>query len=300
MQARWSQSLYFLVFAFLSPASFAQSDYSRVQIKTEKLSDTTYMLTGAGGNLGVSVGKDVVFVVDDQFAPLTPKIKAAIAKLSRKPVKFVLNTHWHFDHTGGNENFGKAGALIVAHENVRKRMSSEQLIEFLGMPIKPSPDQALPIVTFTTDVTFHLNGDEVHVFHVANAHTDGDAIVQFRKSNVIHLGDVFFNKLYPFIDTSSGGTIDGMIAAADTVLALANDDTKLIPGHGPLATKDDLRNYRDMLSTIAGRVKTQIKDGKTLGDIIASKPTVEFDEAWGKGFIRPNKFVEMLWRNLPK
>ena len=300
MQARWSQSLYFLVFAFLSPASFAQSDYSRVQIKTEKLSDTTYMLTGAGGNLGVSVGKDAVFVVDDQFAPLTPKIKAAIAKLSRKPVKFVLNTHWHFDHTGGNENFGKAGALIVAHENVRKRMSSEQLIEFLGMPIKPSPDQALPIVTFTTDATFHLNGDEVHVFHVANAHTDGDAIVQFRKSNVIHLGDVFFNKLYPFIDTSSGGTIDGMIAAADTVLALANDDTKLIPGHGPLATKDDLRNYRDMLSTIAGRVKTQIKDGKTLGDIIASKPTVEFDEAWGKGFIRPNKFVEMLWRNLPK
>jgi len=300
MQARWSQSLYFLVFAFLSPASFAQSDYSRVQIKTEKLSDTTYMLTGAGGNLGVSVGKDAVFVVDDQFAPLTPKIKAAIAKLSRKPVKFVLNTHWHFDHTGGNENFGKAGALIVAHENVRKRMSSEQLIEFLGMPIKPSPDQALPIVTFTTDVTFHLNGDEVHVFHVANAHTDGDAIVQFRKSNVIHLGDVFFNKLYPFIDTSSGGTIDGMIAAADTVLALANDDTKLIPGHGPLATKDDLRNYRAMLSTIAGRVNTQIKDGKTLGDIIASKPTVEFDEAWGKGFIRPNKFVEMLWRNLPK
>jgi len=300
MQARWSQSLYFLVFAFLSPASFAQADYTKVQIKTEKLSATTYMLTGAGGNLGVSVGKDAVFVVDDQFAPLTPKIKAAIAKLSRKPVKFVLNTHWHFDHTGGNENFGKAGALIVAHENVRKRMSSEQLIEFLGMPIKPSPDQALPIVTFTTDVTFHLNGDEVHVFHVANAHTDGDAIVQFRKSNVIHLGDVFFNKLYPFIDTSSGGTIDGMIAAADTVLALANDDTKLIPGHGPLATKDDLRNYRDMLSTIAGRVKTQIKDGKTLGDIIASKPTVEFDEAWGKGFIRPNKFVEMLWRNLPK
>jgi len=211
-----------------------------------------------------------------------------------------LNTHWHFDHTGGNENFGKVGAVIVAHENVRKRMSSEQLIEFLGMPTRPSPEQALPIVTFTTEVTFHLNGDEVHVFHVARAHTDGDAIVHFKESNVIHLGDVFFNKLYPFIDTSSGGTIDGMIAAADTVLALANDDTRLIPGHGPLATKGDLRNYRDMLSTIAGRVKTQIKDGKTLGDIIASKPTVEFDEAWGKGFIRPNKFVEMLWRNLPK
>nr|MBA3777292.1 MBL fold metallo-hydrolase [Betaproteobacteria bacterium] len=221
-------------------------------------------------------------------------------KLSKKPVKFVLNTHWHFDHTGGNENFGKAGTLIVAHDNVRKRMSTAQLIEFLGMPIKASPKRALPVVTFTTDVTFHLNGDEVHVFHVANGHTDGDAIVHFKKSNVIHLGDIFFNKLYPFIDTSSGGSVDGMIAATDRVLSLANDDTKLIPGHGPLATKDDLQIYRDMLATTSTRIKAQIKEGKKLEEAIAAKPTAEFDAVWGKGSLLPSKFVEMLWKNLQK
>ncbi len=300
MKSRWLHSVCVSVFALLSSASFAQEDLSKVRIKTEKLTNSTYMLTGAGGNLGVSIGADAVFLIDDQFAPLTPKIKAAIAKLSKKRVKFVLNTHWHFDHTGGNENFGKAGALIVAHDNVRKRMSTAQLIEFLGMPIKASPKQALPVVTFTTDVTFHLNGDEVHVFHVMNGHTDGDAIVHFKKSNVIHLGDIFFNKLYPFIDTSSGGSIDGVIAATDKVLRLANDDTKLIPGHGPLATKGDLQIYRDMLATISTRIKAQIKEGKKLEDAIAAKPSAEYDAVWGKGVLPPSKFVEMLWKNLQK
>jgi len=298
MRSAWLCSVFVSAFALLSSASFAQENLSKVRIKTEKLTNSTYMLTGAGGNLGVSIGADAVFVIDDQFAPLTPKIKAAIRKLSKKPVKFVLNTHWHFDHTGGNENFGKAGALIVAHDNVRKRMSTAQLIEFLGTPIKASPKQALPVVTFTTDVTFHLNGDEVHVFHVNNGHTDGDAIVHFKKSNVIHLGDIFFNKLYPFIDTSSGGSVDGVIAATDRVLSLANDNTKLIPGHGPLATKGDLQIYRDMLATISTRVKAQIKEGKKLEDAIAAKPTAEFDAVWGKGFLPPNKFVDMLWKNL--
>ena len=300
MNSGWLYSVFVSVFALLSSASFAQDNFSKVQIKTEKLTSSTYMLTGAGGNLGVSIGADAVFVIDDQFAPLTPKIKAAIRKLSKKPVKFVLNTHWHFDHTGGNENFGKAGALIVAHDNVRKRMSTAQLIEFLGMPIKASPKQALPVVTFTSDVTFHLNGDEVHVFHVANGHTDGDAIVHFKKSNVIHLGDIFFNKLYPFIDTSSGGSVDGVIAATDKVLSLANDDTKLIPGHGPSATKGDLQSYRDMLATISARIKAQIKEGKKVEDAIAAKPTAEFDAVWGKGFLPPSKFVDMLWKNLQK
>ncbi len=300
MNSGWLYSVFVSVFALLSSASFAQDNFSKVQIQTEKLTSSTYMLTGAGGNLGVSIGADAVFVIDDQFAPLTPKIKAAIRKLSKKPVKFVLNTHWHFDHTGGNENFGRAGALIVAHDNVRKRMSTAQLIEFLGMPIKASPKQALPVVTFTSDVTFHLNGDEVHVFHVANGHTDGDAIVHFKKSNVIHLGDIFFNKLYPFIDTSSGGSVDGVIAATDKVLSLANDDTKLIPGHGPLATKGDLQSYRDMLATISARIKAQIKEGKKVEDAIAAKPTAEFDAVWGKGFLPPSKFVDMLWKNLQK
>jgi len=280
--------------------ALAQNDFSKAQIQAQKLSASTYMLTGAGGNLALSVGDDAVFLVDDQYAPMVPKIKAAIAKLTKKPVKFVLNTHWHFDHTGGNESFGKAGAVIVAHDNVRKRMSTEQVIAFLGMPVKPAPKPALPVVTFTTDVSFHLNGDEVRVFHVADAHTDGDAIVHFKNSNVVHAGDVFFNKLYPFIDRSSGGSPDGVIAAVDKVLAMVDDNTKIIPGHGPLATKAELKAYRDMLQAVSGRIKAQIADGKTLADVVASKPTAEFDAVWGQGFLPPDKFVEMLFKGLQK
>jgi glyoxylase-like metal-dependent hydrolase (beta-lactamase superfamily II) len=192
----------------------AQQDFSKVEIKTTKLGDTTYLMEGAGGNLGLSIGEDAVFLIDDQFAPLSEKIQAAIAKLTSKPVKFILNTHWHFDHTGGNENFGRAGAIVVAHENVRKRMSSEQFIEFLKMTEKPSPRGALPIVTFAGSVTFHLNGDEMRALHVPRAHTDGDAIVHFVKTDVIHMGDIYFNGMYPFIDTSSGGSIEGVISGA--------------------------------------------------------------------------------------
>jgi len=278
--------------------ALAQEDYSKVEIATTKLTDTTYMMVGAGGNLGVSVGPDAVFVIDDQFAPLTPKIEAAIAKLSSKPVKFVINTHWHSDHTGGNANLGKAGALIVAHDNVRKRMSTENFIEFLGMRTKPDPREALPVVTFAADVTFHLNGDEIYVFHVPRAHTDGDAIVHFRQSNVVHMGDTFFNKLYPFIDTSSGGTVDGMVAAADKGLALGTDATKYIPGHGPLGTRAELQAYRNMLATIGERIRNQVKAGAKLEDVIASKPTADFDDAWGKGFLPPAKFVEMVYKNM--
>lgn len=286
--------------AVLLSAAWAQEDLSKVEIQTEKLSDTTYIMVGAGGNLGVSIGEDAVFVIDDQFAPLTPKIEAAIAKLTAKPVRFVLNTHWHFDHTGGNVNLGRAGALIVAHDNVRKRMSAEGFIEFLGMRTRPEPKVALPVVTFSTDTTFHLNGDEVYVFHVPRAHTDGDSIIHFRKSNVIHMGDIFFNKLYPFIDTSSGGTLDGVIAAVDRALAVSNDSTKFIPGHGPLAGKAELAAYRNMLATIGARIKAQIGQGMKMEDAIAARPTADFDDAWGKGFLPPARFVEMLWKNLQK
>lgn len=278
--------------------AFAQQDLSKVEIKTEQLTPTTYMLVGAGGNLGLSVGDDAVFLVDDQFAPLTPKILAAIKAITPKPVKFVLNTHWHFDHTGGNENLGKEGVLIVAHHNVRKRMNSEQFIEFLRMTEKPSPKGALPVVTFSTDMSFHINGDEVKVFHVPSAHTDGDSIVHFTRADVIHMGDVYFNGMYPFIDASSGGTADGVIAAVDKVLAIATDKTKIIPGHGPLATRADLRGYREMLATVLGRVKQMIRDGKKLEEITASGVSADFDEKWGKGFIVPHKFAEMLAMNL--
>jgi cyclase len=281
-------------------AALAQQDYSKVEIQATKLSDTTWMMTGAGGNLGLSVGEDAVFLIDDQFAELSPKIVAAIAKITAKPVRFVLNTHWHFDHTGGNENFGKAGAIIVAHDNVRKRMSTEQFLEFMRMKVPAAPRAALPVVTFAESVSFHLNGDEMRAIHVPRAHTDGDAIVHFVKSDVIHMGDTFFNLMYPFIDTSSGGTVDGVVAACDKVLALATDRTKIIPGHGPISDKAGLAAYRNMLATVAGRIKAMIAEGKKLEEITASNVTADFDALWGKGFIAPPKFAEMIAMNLIK
>jgi glyoxylase-like metal-dependent hydrolase (beta-lactamase superfamily II) len=282
-----------LALCTLGPAA-AQVDFSKVEVTTEKLADGIYMLMGAGGNLGLAVGNDAVFLIDDQYAPLTPKIQAAIAAITRKPVQFVLNTHWHDDHTGGNERFAEAGALIVAHDNVRKRMSTEQFLAFFKMRVEPSPKAALPLVTFSTDVTFHINGDEVVALHFPAAHTDGDTIVHFRRADVIHMGDIHFNYLYPFIDSSSGGSADGVIAAVDRALALATDRTKIIPGHGPLASKGDLQAYRDMLATVQGRIKSQIAAGKSMKEILDSKPTREFDEKWGKGFTKPDAWVTML------
>jgi len=286
-----------LILACALPAA-AQQDYSKVQVVTSKLNDTTYMLVGAGGNLGLSVGPDAVFLIDDQYAPMTPKINAAIRAITDKPVKFVINTHWHGDHTGGNENYGKAGAIIVAHDNVRKRMTTDQVLAFFNMKVPPSPKDALPVITFSTDTTFHLNGDEIQAIHIPAAHTDGDAVVHFKKGNIVHMGDIYFNGLYPFIDSASGGKIDGVVAACDRVLALSDDKTMIIPGHGPLSNKVELKAYRDMLATVSSRVKAQIAAGKKLEDIVASKPTADFDEKWGKGFINPNKWVEMVARNL--
>ena len=285
--------------AVFSSAAFAQN-FDKVEIKTQKLNDSTYMLVGAGGNMGLSIGEDAVFLIDDQYAPLTPKIEAAIKALSQKPVTFVINTHWHGDHAGGNVNMGKAGALIIAHDNVRKRLSSDQFNELFKSSTPPMAKAGLPVVSFSQDVTFHLNGEEIFAFHVPKAHTDGDAIIHFRKGNVIHTGDTYFNGLYPFIDYSSGGTPDGVIAAADRVLAIADDNTKIIPGHGPLSNKAELNVYREMLATVTGRIKALLKQGKKLDDILAAKPTADFDERWGKGFLAPPKFVEMLVSGLQK
>ena len=275
-------------------------DFSKVEVKATKLNETTYMLTGAGGNLGLSVGEDAVFLIDDQYAPLTERINAAIRQITPKPVRFVLNTHWHGDHTGGNENMGKAGALIVAHDNVRKRMSSDQFIELLKMNVKASPKGALPVVTFGGTMTFHVNGEELRALHMPRAHTDGDAIVHFTKSDVIHMGDIYFNGMYPFIDTSSGGTPEGTIAACDQVLALASDATRIIPGHGPLSNKAELKAYRDMIATVNARVKEMVAAGRKADEIFAAGVTRDFDEKWGKGFIKPDKFVEMLAAGVAK
>ena len=282
-----------LVLAALALPAAAQ-DFSKVEVQATKLTDTTYMLTGAGGNLGLSVGEDAVFLVDDQYAPVSEKIAKAIAQITAKPVKFVLNTHWHGDHTGGNENLGNAGVLIVAHDNVRKRMSTDQFIELMKMSVKPSPKAALPVVTFASTMSFHLNGEELRATHMPRAHTDGDAIVHFTRSDVIHMGDIYFNGMYPFIDASSGGSAEGVLAACDQALAIATDRTKIIPGHGPLSNKAELKAYRDMLATVSGRVKEMVAAGKKAEEIAAAGVTRDFDEKWGKGFMKPALFVDML------
>src|SRR5437870_4403639 len=224
-----------LVLAAASPAA-AQVNYDTVQIRTVKVAEGVYMLMGAGGNIGVSVGSDGVILIDDQYAPLSDKIKAAVAALGG-PIRFLINTHWHWDHNGGNENFARSGVVTVAHENVRHRMSVEQFVTAFNRHVPAAPSGALPLVTFTDSVNFYLNGDSIHAFHVPPAHTDGDAIIWFRRANVVHMGDLFFNGRYPFVDLSSGGSVEGMVAAVDRVLALADGNTKIIPGHGPLADR---------------------------------------------------------------
>jgi glyoxylase-like metal-dependent hydrolase (beta-lactamase superfamily II) len=288
---------FFAVLILLSEPALGQN-YDKVEIITEKLAEGVYMLTGSGGNIGLGVGDDAVFVIDDQFAPLTPKILTAIAKLSDKPVKFVLNTHWHFDHVGGNENLGKSGSIIVAQENVRKRMSTDQFMAAFDEKVPASPKVALPVVTFTESLSLHLNGEEIRAFHVANAHTDGDIILRFMKSNVVHMGDVFFNGMYPFIDIDSGGSVDGVIAAVDRVLTMIDDKAKVIPGHGPLTDRDGLKAYRAMLATVRDRVREGIKAGKSLEQVLASKPGAGIDETWGKGFLKPEVFHGTVYKSL--
>ncbi len=273
---------------------------SAQEVRTVSVRGNVHMLMGQGGNIGLSIGKDGVFLIDDQFAPMTGGILTAIAALSKEPVRFVVNTHWHNDHTGGNENLGRRGAALVAHENVRKRMSVEQLMEFFGRKIPPSPKGALPVITFNDRMNFHWNDDDVHIFHVAHAHTDGDAIVHFTKDDVIHMGDVYFNGVYPFIDSSSGGGIDGVIAAVDRVLAMTRKDTKIIPGHGPLSGVAELKAYHAMLKTMRGRIQDLRDQGKSDDEIVAAKPTGDHDKTWGKGFMKPDNWVRIVLMGLRK
>ncbi len=285
--------------AFAGSFSGARAqDFDAVEISTIPVAPGLHMMVGRGGNLAVSTGEDGVFLVDDQYAPLTGKIRAAIATVSDAPIRFVLNTHWHGDHTGGNENLGRAGALIFAHDNVRKRLSVEQFMEALDRRVPPSPEAALPVVTFNDTVTFHLNGDEVHAFCVPPAHTDGDALVHFRRANVIHMGDIYFSRGFPFVDLSSGGSVEGVIAVVDRVLAMADANTKLIPGHGPLSNRMELEKYRGMLVAIRDRIRGAFASGQTLDQVLAARPTREFDQAWGKGFIDPERFVRIVYRSL--
>jgi len=278
----------------------AQQDFSTVQIQTTKVADNLYMLVGAGGNLSLSVGDDGAFLVDDQYAPLSDKILAAIAKVTDADVRFLINTHVHGDHTGGNENIGRTGAIIVAHENVRARMSTDQFVAIFNSTVPASPPGALPVVTFADQINFHWNGTEIVVFHVPNAHTDGDAIVMYPAKNVIQMGDIFFNGAYPYVDVSSNGSLDGYIAAVERVLALPflNAQTKIIPGHGPLGTPADLRTFLAVLKTARERIQSAIDRGLSEDQAVAAKLMSEYDEKWGGGFMKPENFVRLSYQSL--
>lgn len=285
-----------LLFAVASTAVHAQVNYDTVQVRSQQLGTGLYMLQGSGGNIGLAIGDDAVFVVDDQFAPLTPKILAAIAAVTSKPVRFVVNTHWHFDHTGGNENLGKTGALIVAHDNVRKRMSAGQFIDALNRREPPAAPAALPVVTFATGVTFHINGDSVVVTHVPPAHTDGDAVVHFTRANVVHMGDLFVGGL-PFVDLSSGGSIHGIIGAAEKVLAMTNATTKIIPGHGALADRARLQAYRDMVVALRDRMRAEITARKTIDEVLAMNLAAPYAADFPTGHER---FLRTLYLELSR
>jgi glyoxylase-like metal-dependent hydrolase (beta-lactamase superfamily II) len=284
----------------LSFAASAQQDAKEVQIKTNPIAPGVAMLEGMGGNIGVLYGDDGVFVIDDQFAPLFEKIRAAVGALSQKPIRFVFNTHWHMDHTGGNLPMGEAGAVIVAHDNVRKRLSAGQFMRLMNREVPPAPPKALPVVTFADSVTFHLNGETVEAVHLPPAHTDGDVALYLRKANVLHGGDCFVNNWYPIIDVDSGGSVDGLLAAQEKMLSMVDEKTKIIPGHGPLGDRAALQAAHDMLKAIRDAVKKLIDEGKSLDEVKAAKVYADFDEKWGKGFIKGEMLTAMIYGSLKK
>jgi len=292
--------LFSIALIWLTINTKAQDRFAKVEITSEKINDQLYMLQGSGGNIMISVGEDGVLMIDDQFAPLSEKIMAKIKEISGKEVTYLINTHWHGDHTGGNENFGKAGATIIAQHNVRKRMARGKAKIEAGREIKPAPAIALPVITFGDDMKLHFNGDDIHLFHFHAGHTDGDGIIYFAADNVVHMGDTFLNFRYPFIDLKSGGDVDGLLKTLGEVLFVINDDTVIVPGHGDISNKTELNKYRSIIFELRDKVNMMIKQGKTLEEILASGFSDEYDEAMGYGFISPERFAESLYKSLTK
>ncbi len=291
-----SQSLLLAATLFCSPGLYAQDE--PVQYQAIPLSDTLTMLVGRGGNVAISAGNDGVYVIDDQFPNIADQLLVQIRKISDQPIRFVINTHFHGDHTGGNEAMSGQGAVIIAHDNIRLRLSSEQFNEFWNDTTPAATPAAMPVITFGENVSLHFNGESATAYHVPRGHTDGDAIVHFASSNVIHMGDIFFNDRYPYIDLDGGGSIQGMIAAIDKALSLANAETRIIPGHGDLATPVDLEKYRDFLQKASNRVQALVDQGKSLDEAIAAKPTAEWDDSLGKVWITPAQFVTFIYNSL--
>lgn len=288
-----------VILALLLMSSVFSQDFSKVKIEREKLTNNLHVLRGMGGNIGVLSGPDGVFLVDDQFAPLADKIRAAVKLISSSPIKYVFNTHWHFDHTGGNESFGKSGSVIVAHENVRKLLSKDQFIKTFGREIKAKPKEGLPVITFNSRINFHINDEDVNVFHVKNAHTNGDSIIHFKKANVFHMGDTLFFDRFPFIDIQHGGSLDGMIKAHETVISKSNKNSRYIPGHGKVATYAGLKAYVADLKKIRSILKKVKRKGLSLDKAKDKNPLAEFDKkGWGNYFIKTGKFMDIVYPTL--
>ena len=286
-----------------APTATAQApDLTKVEFRTEKLGDNLFALFGAGGNIAVLTGPDGALVVDSDLVELSPKLRAALTMVSEKPPRFLVNTHFHFDHTGGNATLGRGGTVIVAHDNVRKHLMTQQVVDVGSTKIatEPTPSEGLPVITFAEGVKFHVNGDTVNVMHVDHGHTDSDAFVFFEKANVLHTGDLFMSIGYPFVDGGNGGTLDGLIAGHVRALALCNDQTRVIPGHGPLTNKADLQAYHDMLVVVRKRVSDLVNKGKTLEQVQAAAPTKEYEERWGKGFVNSQLFIQRIYIELSR
>ena len=277
----------------ISAHSFAQQE--PVKVDASKLTDSIYMITGKGGNIGLLTGAEGSFLIDDQFAPLTEQILEVVKSVGGDVPKYLINTHFHGDHTGGNENLGKAGTLIMAHHAVRERLVNGSNISEFGMKSGPADKAALPTVTYSENIHLHINGETIRIIHVPNAHTDGDSFVVFDNANVVHAGDLFFNGFFPFIDGAHGGSVRGVIAGADRILALTDADSKIIPGHGPLASREDLQRYRDMLATAYQRLLALKNQGVSVEDAIASAPLKDLDADWGGGIFTTDKWIGIVY-----
>jgi cyclase len=289
-------SLYVLCLTIIVFLAYAQE---APQLNAVNVTENITLIEGAS-NTTILTGKDGVFMIDTQTQELIDQLIKKIAEISNQPIRFIVNTHYHFDHSGGNEKATNTGALIIAHENVRKRMSTEQRMDMFNTTTPPSPIAALPVMTFSKDVTFYINGEEVHVFNIGAGHTDGDAIVHFRKANVIHLGDLYFNGLYPYIGIEAGGSINSMIQVGNTILEMINDATRIIPGHGHIASKAEYAEYLEMLTGVRDAIRKQIDAGKSLKEVIASKPLQAFDAKWGKGMFSSDRFAELVYTDLSR
>jgi glyoxylase-like metal-dependent hydrolase (beta-lactamase superfamily II) len=278
--------------------SQARAGALKTPITTTKLYDNVYLLQGAGGNMALQTGPEGNILIDSSFATAAPKVRAAIAAVSLDAPNSLINTHWHFDHTDGNESLHSAGFTIVAHQNTRERLATTQTQPFFHVVMPPSPAGALPSVTFDDAMRFWHNGDSIDLVHFAPAHTDTDIFIHFHKADVLHVGDIWFNGMYPFIDEGTAGNINGMIKAGEKALAVAGANTKIIPGHGPLGSKADLQKFHDMLVAVRDKVAAIKKSGASEQEVVAKKPTAEFDATWAKGFVNGDAFTGFVYRTL--